>query len=31
MTAPYYDLSDELRDWLVFMELELDGAPHPLS
>lgn len=23
-TTPYYGLSDELRNWLVFMELELD-------
>jgi GNAT superfamily N-acetyltransferase len=23
--APYYELSEELRDWLVFMERQLDG------
>ena len=23
--APYYELSDDLRDWLVFMERSLDG------
>lgn len=29
MTPPYYDLSDELRNWLVFMELDLH-RPNPL-
>jgi putative acetyltransferase len=24
-TAPYYDLTDELRNWLVFMELDLQS------
>jgi ribosomal protein S18 acetylase RimI-like enzyme len=23
--APYYELSEDLRDWLVFMERSLDG------